>query len=173
MSKSGLIRLEKVDHELGSNESEPSLIQCSICKFKMISRLCSSISDPIGMSVVPDLAFSAKKGDVFTEKSKKIESSPEITRIFLHLYVKPGHWVGGWYERRKLMWRWCTGVFRVSRGVLIGVFRPGRDRGEVEVKHWELLLLMLLLASKSLLFSLGWTKFGQFGQAMPKIVSNT
>ena len=41
-------------------------------------------------------------------------------------------------------------VFRVSRGVLIAVFRlgtsNGRDRGEVQVKHWE-----LLLVSKSLL----------------------
>ena len=40
------------------------------------------------------------------------------------------------------------GVFRVSRGVLIGVFRLSEDRGEVQVKHWE-----LLLASKSLLVS--------------------
>ena len=39
-------------------------------------------------------------------------------------------------------------MFRVCRGVLIGVFRLGGDRGEVEVKHWELLLL---LTSKSLL----------------------
>ena len=40
------------------------------------------------------------------------------------------------------------GVLRVSRGVLIGVYRLGRDRVEVWVKHWELLVLR---ASKSLL----------------------
>ena len=43
------------------------------------------------------------------------------------------------------------GVFRVSRGVLIGVFRLGKDRGEVQVKHWERLILMLLRVTPSVL----------------------
>ena len=44
-------------------------------------------------------------------------------------------------------------MFRVSRGVLIGVFRLGKDRGEVQVKHWERLILMLLKVTASLLSS--------------------
>ena len=61
--------------------------------------------------------------------------------------MKPGLESGG--DMRVGTRQGCR-VFRVSRGVLIAVFRlgtsNGRDRGEVQVKHWE-----LLLVSKSLL----------------------
>ena len=69
-------------------------------------------------------------------------------------------------------------MFRVSRGVLIGVFRLGKDRGEVQVKHWERLILILLRVTAASVLSsptpaecldIVWSIWSSHDQVMIKI----
>ena len=117
------------------------LIQCSICKFGSAPQFLIDWLDLV-RGGQPNRSESSSWSLVFTQKGDDWEFAKcrEIAPIFLLHICKV-------YVGRN------EGVFRVSRGVLIGVFRLGKDRGEVQVKHWERLILMLLKVTASLLSS--------------------